>query len=105
LQAVAADAAQAPISLQVRREINLGAKPRNFRVRVSADNRFVLYVNQQRVGAGPARGDLKHWRYEVLDLAPFLRRGANVIAAHVWNDGKTAPLAQIARALFPSRDS
>ena len=38
----------------------------------SADNRFILYVNGARVGDGPARGDLTHWRYERFDLAPYL---------------------------------
>jgi alpha-L-rhamnosidase len=94
-QAAAADASGAPISLQFRRELMLRDQPATLRVRVSADNRFVLYVNQRRVGAGPARGDLAHWRYEVLDLAPFLQAGPNVIAAQVWRDGKAAPLAQI----------
>ena len=45
-------------TIELRREMSLTAKPQTFRVRVSADNRFVLYVNQQRIGAGPARGDL-----------------------------------------------
>ncbi len=70
-------------------------------VRVSADSRFVLYVNGQRAAAGPARGDLDHWRYERVDLAPFLRAGDNVIAAEVWNDGHDAPRAQVsARTAF-----
>lgn len=94
-EAVAADAVPKPVSLQFRRELALTAKPQAFRVRVSADNRFVLYVNGRRAGAGPARGNLKHWRYESLDLAPLLQSGANVIAAQVWNDARTPPLAQI----------
>jgi hypothetical protein len=93
--AVSADSQRTPVSLQLRRELTLPAKPRVFRVRVSADNRFVLYVNQRRVGAGPARGNLDHWRFEVFDLAPFLEKGVNVIAAQVWNDAAAAPLAQI----------
>jgi hypothetical protein len=48
-----------------------------------------------RVATGPARGDLAHWRYEVVDLAPYLKAGANVVAAQVWSDGKFAPVAQI----------
>lgn len=94
-EAVAADAERHPIALQFRRNIVVAQKPAALRVRVSADNRFILYVNDQRVGSGPARGDLKHWRYEILDLAPYLKSGANVIAAQVWNDAKPAPLAQV----------
>jgi hypothetical protein len=82
-----------------RKIFHLDAKPDRFIVLVSADNRFQLYVNGQRVGEGPARGDLAHWRYETLDLAPFLRAGDNLIAATVWQFGFRAPLAQISERL------
>ena len=65
----------------------LDAVPASYPVRVSADNRFILYVNGQRVGDGPARGDLAHWRYERFDLAPLLHAGKNLITATVWNWG------------------
>jgi hypothetical protein len=54
---------------------------------VSADNQFLLHVNQHRVGSGPSRSDLAHWRYETYDLGPFLRAGRNVLAATVWSFG------------------
>jgi len=77
-----------------RRVLQLPGVPGHWVVHVSADNRFVLYVNGQRVGEGPARADLGHWRYETFDLAPALRPGENVIAAVVWNWGLIGPLAQ-----------
>jgi len=84
-----------PLVLHFRRELNLASAPADYVVRVSADNRFILYVNGKRVGDGPARGDLQHWRYERYDLAPFLRAGENTIAATVWNFGVYAPVAQM----------
>jgi alpha-L-rhamnosidase len=81
--------------LHFRKELDLEKVPEHFLVDVSADNRFLLMVNQQRVGSGPARGDLAHWRYEVYDLAPFLHAGKNILAATVWNLGTFAPIAQI----------
>jgi alpha-L-rhamnosidase len=84
-----------PIVLHFRRTVTLAAVPASYVVRVSADNRFVLYVNGQRAGDGPARGDLVHWRYERLDIAPLLKQGENVIAAMVWNYGVLAPVAQM----------
>jgi len=78
-----------------RKIISLKAAPEQFVVHVSADNRFQLYVNGKRVGEGPARGDLQHWRYEDFDIAPLLRKGDNVIAARVWNFGDQSPAAQI----------
>jgi alpha-L-rhamnosidase len=84
-----------PIVLHFRHTLSLASVPASYVVRVSADNRFVLYVNGQRMGDGPARGDLVHWRYERLDLAPMLKAGDNLITATVWNFGVYAPVAQL----------
>lgn len=78
-----------------RKELTLPSVPHHFWVHVSADNRFVLHVNGQYVGEGPARGDLFHWRFETVDLAPLLHAGTNVVAAVVWNFGEKAPVAQM----------
>jgi hypothetical protein len=84
-----------PIVLHFRKTLSLAAVPANYIVRVSADNRFILFVNGERVGDGPARGDLAHWRYERFDLAPLLHAGKNLITATVWNWGIFAPVAQM----------
>ena len=80
-----------PLVLHFRRTLDLPSVPASYIVRVSADNRFILYVNGHRVGDGPARGDLSHWRYERFDLAPYLQPGQNLITATVWNFGVYAP--------------
>ncbi len=77
-----------------RKAIDLRQRPARFVVHVTADNRYQLWVNGVRVVWGPARGDLNHWRYETIDLAPHLRTGRNVLAAVVWNYGELAPEAQ-----------
>ncbi|MGB6160638.1 MAG: hypothetical protein WBH45_20270, partial [Acidobacteriaceae bacterium] len=87
--------AKAPGVFYFRKEITLSSAPEHFWVHVSADNRFVLHVNGQYAGEGPARGDLFHWRFETLDLAPLLHAGTNVLAAVVWNFGEAAPVAQM----------
>lgn len=84
-----------PAVFHFRKTIKLKSVPEHFKVEVSADNRFILFVNGTRIGEGPARGDLLHWRYESFDLAPELHPGENTIAAVVWNFGIYAPLAQI----------
>jgi alpha-L-rhamnosidase len=78
-----------------RKVLELAQTPKHFFVQVSADNQFVLHVNQQRVGAGPARGDLAHWRFETYDLAPFLHAGRNTLAATVWGFGTRSAYAQV----------
>ncbi|HVG39257.1 MAG TPA: alpha-L-rhamnosidase N-terminal domain-containing protein, partial [Pyrinomonadaceae bacterium] len=78
-----------------RRAFELANKPSSFVVHVTGDNRYVLFANGERVAFGPARGDLYHWKYETVDLAPYLKAGRNVLAAVVWNFGQLAPEAQI----------
>ena len=56
-----------------RKTISLSAKPGQFIIHVSADNRYKLYVNGQLASLGPARGELYHWYFETVDIAPFLR--------------------------------
>jgi alpha-L-rhamnosidase len=74
-----------PVVLHFRRVVELKARPMHFPVRVTADNRYVLFVNGERVSAGPSVGDVAHWREQAIDLAPYLRAGRNVVAAVVWN--------------------
>ena len=78
-----------------RKIVELATAPKPFVVHVSADQRFILFVNGRRVGIGPSRGDLYHWRFETFDLAPFLKPGRNLLVATVWNFGAQAPSAQI----------
>ena len=88
-----------PTVFYARRDIQLGPVPAHYWVHVSADNRFVLHVNGQYAAEGPARGDLFHWRFETVDLAPLLHAGDNVIAAVVWNFGEDAPVAQMSNRI------
>ncbi|MFZ9660287.1 MAG: alpha-L-rhamnosidase N-terminal domain-containing protein [Chitinophagaceae bacterium] len=78
-----------------RKSFDLAAQPSSFIVHVSADNRYRLFVNGKPICSGPARGNLYNWYFESVDLAPFLQKGKNVIAAMVWNMGVHAPVAQI----------
>lgn len=77
-----------------RKTLQLDSAPQSFEVRVSADPRYKLYVNEKLVSTGPAWSDLDHWNYETIDLAPWLKAGENVISALVWNEGKLKPIGQ-----------
>jgi alpha-L-rhamnosidase len=87
--------ARDPVVLHFRRILELQKVPEHFVVHVSADNQFLFFVDQQRVGTGPARGDLANWRFETYDLAPLLHQGRNVLAATVWNFGTHSAVAQV----------
>lgn len=74
--------------------IENGEMPEEYIIHVSADNRYKLFVNGYYITTGPARGDQMHWRYESINIAPYLNQGKNVVSAVVWNFGKYAPVAQ-----------
>lgn len=67
--------------------------PDSLIIHVSADNRYELYVNGKLIVYGPAAGDLFTYKYDELNIAPYLVRGKNTIAAKVFNGGKDKPLA------------
>jgi alpha-L-rhamnosidase len=73
--------------IHFRNVIELKELPEQFIVHISADNHYRLYVNGVEVCYGPQKGDIQHWRYETVDLAPFLKSGNNIIAAEVMNWG------------------
>jgi alpha-L-rhamnosidase len=66
------------------------------RVHVSADERYELFLDGERVGRGPERGEPRHWRFETYDLP--LAAGEHVLVARVWSLGEQAPGAQMAVA-------
>ncbi|WP_372947253.1 alpha-L-rhamnosidase C-terminal domain-containing protein [Mariniphaga sp.] len=76
-----------------RKSFNLDEVPEKLVIHVSADNRYNLFVNGQRVCYGPAKGDLQTYKYDFIDIAPFLRAGENLLAALVYNGGDDKPLA------------
>ena len=73
--------------MQARRVFALKAAPRRCIVQVTADSRYKLFVNGRFVASGPARGYQSHWPYDEVDVAPYLKRGQNVVAALVHSYG------------------
>jgi hypothetical protein len=66
-----------------RRVVELPSSPAAAIARVSADARYTLFVNGQRVHQGPARAFPGTQSFDTLDLKPFLRSGKNAICAIV----------------------
>jgi hypothetical protein len=65
----------------LRRTVNLASLPASVPARVTADSRFVLFVNGVEISRGPARSVPERLAWTEIDLAPFLRIGRNAIAA------------------------
>jgi len=80
-----------------RNEIVLDQLPESLVVHLSADNRYKLFVNGQMAATGPAKGSYKFWRYESLDLRPYLKQGKNILAVEVFNLGEHRPVAIFSR--------
>lgn len=63
------------------------------RLHVSADERYEIYLDGERFGRGPERGDMANWFFETYDL--HLAPGDHTIVAHSWWLGTRAPYAQM----------
>lgn len=65
--------------VRFKREFALSTQPTRALLHFSADTRYKLLVNGERVAVGPTRGSPWIWYYDTLDIAPYLREGANII--------------------------
>lgn len=64
------------------------------RVHVTADERYELFLDGQRIGRGPERGDAENWYFETYDLK--LEAGEHLLVARVWSTGfEMMPFAQM----------
>ncbi len=82
-----------------RKSFTLAEKPHHFIIHLSADNRYKLYINGKFTNDGPQLSDLRHWRFESLDIADLLLPGNNVIAVEVWNQGDEAAVYMMGKRL------
>ncbi|MEO1235620.1 MAG: alpha-L-rhamnosidase [Planctomycetota bacterium] len=70
------------------------ASPISGRLRVSADERYVAYLDGELLGRGPCRSDLRHWAFET--YAVDLKPGPHHLVVRVWSAGEaTRPMAQL----------
>lgn len=80
-----------PVLLRFRNDFEAGRAP--LRIHVSADERFELFLDGQRIARGPDRSDVEHWSYATysIQLAP----GRHRLEALAWSIGPLAPVAQM----------
>lgn len=78
-----------------RKNVNLSELPSKYVVHLTGDSRYKFYVNGQIVSLGPARGDATHWNYETVDLAPYLKKGDNLLSAVVFHEGRNNPESNV----------
>lgn len=73
--------------LHVRKSFALKKSPVEARAFISAHAFAELYVNGAYVDRVPTNPDPEYQTYEEINLAPYLRKGTNTIAALVYNPG------------------
>src|SRR4051794_34538480 len=74
-----------------RTTFDVSEVPSQCPARLTADSRYVLWVNGREVGRGPARSQPLRQRYDEYDLAPYLVTGMNAIAVLVTYYGRATP--------------
>ena len=55
-----------------RRAFDLESVPQGAKLHITADTRYVLWINGQRIGHGPVRSWPWAWRYDTYDVAGHL---------------------------------
>ncbi|WP_146150188.1 family 78 glycoside hydrolase catalytic domain [Actinomadura rubrobrunea] len=97
-------AAEAPAAARYfRGAFDLSAVPSAARLVMTADDGFTAWVNGTEVGARDPDPDQENWRRPiVVDVAPHLRQGRNVIAVRAVN-GRTSPAGLLARLELPGQ--
>ena len=72
---------------------SFAATGEKLRFDVSADERFILFLDGQEISRGPHRGMPSRWFYQSYEVE--LEPGEHVLEAIVWQIGAHAPLAQL----------
>ncbi len=81
-----------------RTTFDLQVLPAEASGRITADSRYVLWLNGNEVGRGPVRSQPYRQRYDSYDLLPYLAVGANAIAVLVTYYGRPMSFWQPAPA-------
>lgn len=71
------------VSAYFCRSFWLEEAPAALTLRISAQDQFKLWVNGQAVLSGPCRGDRLRAYYDALDIAPYVKKGKNILAVEV----------------------
>jgi len=67
--------------------IKIKSKDDGIKLRISADTRYVAYINGEEIGRGPIRSTIDNWYYDEYDITLCLKQGHNLLAVRVWNYG------------------
>jgi alpha-L-rhamnosidase len=66
-----------------RKSFHLDQVPQRVPARITADSRYLLYVNGVKVFRGPIRSQPRRLYYDLCDLGPYLKPGLNILGVYV----------------------
>lgn len=58
-------------------------------LKISADTRYIAYINGIEIGRGPIRSTIDKWFYDQYDLSSLIEEGENTLAIRVWDYGQS----------------
>lgn len=58
-----------------------------YKLRISGDDYYKVYINGSFAGQGPAPSWPEHYYYNETDITPYLKPGKNVLAVHLYYQG------------------
>ena len=73
--------------LAVRKVIDIKENLQKAELRITADSRYVLWLNGKRAGQGPVRSWPWNWSFDTYNVKEQLRKGKNVISVLVIHYG------------------
>lgn len=71
----------------VRKKFEILSDFENAHIYITADDYYKLYINGKFVGQGPAPAYYFHYNYNKYDITPYLKKGENIIAVHLYYQG------------------
>ena len=84
--------------LMARRNFDLKRTPRAAALKITAADRYRLYLNGKYLGRGPARSDPRWTSFDTYDVGPRLRPGKNTVAVLAYHYGASNSYTRDARA-------
>lgn len=64
-------------------------------LRISADSKYKLFINEIFIGRGPCRSDLQHYSYETYEITDEIFSRENIITVEVLSFGNGGPVGEI----------
>jgi alpha-L-rhamnosidase len=80
-----------------RHLFHLSSEPSGALLHISADSRYLLFLNGKRLGFGPARTYHVHYAYDTYDITDNLTPGINLVAVQVQHWGEATFQHQVGR--------